>query len=121
MAELPDALAPRSNHAGISPASGPDDPWGTPGGQGASGARSGPAGNMSGQPAGMVPRTAATVIDAVIVGIAWFVAIWLFLELLTITGAFDPTTFQSSAIGDMMLTSQPVSYTHLTLPTTERV
>ena len=100
------ALAPGSILAGVARASGPRDPWGTPDGRDATGGRAGPADDPGGQPAGMVPRTAATVIDALIVGIAWFVAIWLFLELLTITGAFDPTTFQSSTVGDMTLTSQ---------------
>jgi uncharacterized RDD family membrane protein YckC len=61
------------------------------------------------QPAGLAPRIVATVVDAVIVGIAWFVALWLFLELLTITGAFDPGTFKSAALGSMTLTSQQYS------------
>lgn len=106
---MPEPLAarpPRSILTGVARASAPRDPWGTQDGPGQTSGRTGPGDGLSGQPAGMVPRTAATVIDALIVGVAWFVAIWLFLELLTITGAFDPTTFQSSAIGDMTLTSQ---------------
>ena len=39
-------------------------------------------------PAGLAPRIVATLVDAVIVVIAWFVALWLFLEVLTLTGAF---------------------------------
>jgi uncharacterized RDD family membrane protein YckC len=106
---VPEPLAaqpPRSIPTGVARASAPRDPWSTTDDRGATGGRTGPGDDLSGHPAGMVPRTAATVIDAVIVGVAWFVGIWLFLELLTITGAFDPTTFQSSTLGDMTLTSQ---------------
>ncbi len=57
-------------------------------------------------PAGLAPRIVATLVDAVIVVIAWFVALWLFLEVLTLTGAFDPSTFSSASFGSMTLTSQ---------------
>jgi uncharacterized RDD family membrane protein YckC len=106
---VPEPLAaqpPRSIPTGVARASAPRDPWSTTDDRGTTGGRPVSGDDLSGQPAGMVPRTAATVIDAVIVGVAWFVGIWLFLELLTITGAFDPTTFQSSTLGDMTLTSQ---------------
>jgi len=57
-------------------------------------------------PAGLAPRAAATLVDAVIVVVAWFVALWLFLEVLTLTGAIDPSTFQSTSLDSLTLTSQ---------------
>jgi uncharacterized RDD family membrane protein YckC len=74
----------------------------------------GPAGGPGGpdggrQPAeraGFGPRLAATLVDAAIVLIAWFVAIWLFLEAVTLTGALDPTTLQSPSLNTLTLTDQ---------------
>ena len=56
--------------------------------------------------AGFGPRLAATLVDLVIVVIAWFVAIWLFLEAVTLTGALDPATLQSPSLDTMTLTDQ---------------
>ncbi len=51
-------------------------------------------------------RVAATIVDLVLVGIAWFVAVWLFLEVLTLTGAMDPSTLESASLGSTALTDQ---------------
>ena len=56
--------------------------------------------------AGFGPRLAATLVDAAIVVIAWFVAIWLFLEAVTLTGALDPATLQSPSFDTLTLTDQ---------------
>ena len=70
--------------------------------------RTRPAGAGGPRPdrAGFAPRLAATLVDAAIVVVAWFVAIWLFLEAVTLTGALDPATLQSPSLGAMTLTDQ---------------
>ncbi len=55
---------------------------------------------------GLLRRSAATVVDAVIVAIVWFVAIWLFLVLLTLTGALDPASLQSPPLSTLTLTDR---------------
>jgi uncharacterized RDD family membrane protein YckC len=55
---------------------------------------------------GLLRRSAATAVDAVIVAVVWFVAIWLFLVLLTLAGALDPATLQSPSLGPLTLTDQ---------------
>ena len=58
------------------------------------------------QPPGMWPRVVATILDLAVVGIAWFVAVWLFLEVLTLTGAVDPATLETMPASSVSLTSQ---------------
>ncbi len=58
------------------------------------------------QPGGIWPRAVATVVDLVLVVVAWFVAVWLFLEVLTLTGAVDPATLQSISVTETTLTPQ---------------
>ena len=70
----------------------------------------GPAWPGAGRPpadrVGFAPRLAATLVDAAIVGVAWFVAVWLFLEAVTLTGALDPATLQSPSLDAMTLTAR---------------
>ena len=63
-------------------------------------------GRQPAERAGFGSRLAATLVDAAIVLIAWFVAIWLFLEAVTLTGALDPTTLQSPSFNTLTLTDQ---------------
>ena len=56
--------------------------------------------------AGFAPRLAATLVDAAIVVVAWFVGVWLFLEAVTLTGALDPATLRSPSLDTMTLTDQ---------------
>jgi uncharacterized RDD family membrane protein YckC len=69
----------------------------------------GDQGSVGGQQvgsAGLIVRVGATLIDAVVVGVVWFVAVWLFLEAVTLTGALNPTTMQPPSLSTMSLTPQ---------------
>ena len=58
------------------------------------------------QPAGIRPRFAATAIDLLVVGLAWFVAVWLLLEVLTLTGGLSPSTLETMSPSSVSLTPQ---------------
>ncbi|MGC8635170.1 MAG: RDD family protein [Candidatus Limnocylindrales bacterium] len=66
----------------------------------------GSAGGQQVGSAGLVVRVGATLIDAVVVGVVWFIAVWLFLEAVTLTGALNPATMQPPSLSAMSLTPQ---------------
>jgi len=55
-------------------------------------------------PAGLGPRFAATLIDAVLVGIAWLAASVLFVEALTALGSLDPSVLDPASLNGFALT-----------------
>jgi uncharacterized RDD family membrane protein YckC len=56
--------------------------------------------------AGLAPRFAATLIDLIVVGVAWFVAAELFILVISATGSLDLSSIQPPSLGSLTMTDQ---------------